>query len=142
MSMQSVSKAAAAIIKVAGLGVIVLFFFGLWTMPGSHTYHRQALVYLDIARQVLIAHGVCENKNHCVTKRVLFGDGGAFKIGPLEYGGVNIHVYGVSNPQVVGDLVKAFGEIYKEHRGPRLRLDVYETYHQEWKTRFAKVVIE
>lgn len=142
MTMQCVSKAAGASIKVAGLAVIVLFFFGLWTMPGSHTYHRQALVYLEAARQVLIAHGVCQNANHCVTKRVLFGDGGAFKIGPLEYGGVNIHVYGVSNPKVVGDLAKALAEIYKEHRGPRLQLDVYETYHQEWKMRFARVVIE
>ena len=127
---------------VAGLVLIALFFVGLWSMGGSHTYHRQALVYLESAKQVLIAHGVCQNANDCVTKRVLFGDGSAVKIGPFEYGGVNIQVYGVSNPNIVGDLVKSFGEIYKQQRGPRLRLDVYETRHQESKTHLAKVVIE
>jgi hypothetical protein len=68
MTRQRITKAAGVIIKVAGLTVIILFFFGLWTMPGSHTYHRQALLYLDTARQVLIAHGVCQNANHCVTR--------------------------------------------------------------------------
>jgi hypothetical protein len=42
MTRQRITKAAGVIIKVAGLTVIILFFFGLWTMPGSHTYHRQA----------------------------------------------------------------------------------------------------
>jgi hypothetical protein len=136
------SKYLSATIKVAGLALIVLFFFGLWSMGGSHAYHPQALIYLDTAQQVLIAHGACQNPNDCVTKGVLFGDGGAVKIGPFEYGGVNIQVYGVSNPNVVGDLVKSFGEIYKQQRGPRLRLDVYETRHHESRTRFAKVLIE
>jgi hypothetical protein len=136
------SKYLSATIKVAGLLLIALFFFGLSTMGGSHTYHQQSLIYRDTAWQVLIAHGICQNPNDCVTKRVLFSDGGAFKIGPFEYGGVNIQVYGVSNPKVVGDLVKNFGEIYKQQRGPRLRLDVYETRHHESKTRFAKVLIE
>jgi hypothetical protein len=131
-----------AVVKVAGLVLIALFFVGLWSMSGSHAYHQQSLVYLDTAKQVLIAHGVCQNPNDCVKKRVLFGDGGAVKFGPFEFGGVNIQVYGVSNPNVVGDLVKGFGEIYKQQRGPRLRLDVYETKHQESKRRLAKVLIE
>ena len=136
------TKYLSASIKGAGLVLIALLFLGLWSMSGSHTYHQQALVYLDGAKQVLIAHGACQNPDDCVTKRVLFGDGGAVKIGPFEYGGVNIEVYGISNPNVVGDLVKRFGEIHKQQRGPRLCLEVYETRHQESKTRLAKVVIE
>ena len=140
--MSKITKAALVALKAAGLVLLILFFVGLWGMGGSHTYHQQSLVYLDSAKQVLIAHGVCQNPDDCTRRNVLFGEGGAVKVGPFEYGGVQIQDYEVSNPNVVGDLVKAFGEVYKQQRGPRLRLDVYETKHLESKTRFAKVLIE
>ena len=114
----------------------------MWSMSGSHTYHQQALVYLDGAQKVLIAHSLCQNRNDCVKRQILFGDGGAVKVGPFESGGVQIYVYEVSNPEVVGDLVKAFGEIYKKQKGPRLKMQVYETKHHESKTQFASVQIE
>jgi hypothetical protein len=111
-------------------------------MGGSHTYHSQALLYLDSAQKVLIAHGRCKDRNHCVKSQILFGDGGAVKIGPLEFGGVQIYVYEISSPEVVGDLVKALGETYKEQKGPKLTLRVYATKHHESKTQFASVRIE
>lgn len=111
-------------------------------MSGSHTYHAQALVYLDSAQGVLIAHGLCQNKNDCVLKQILFGSGGAVKIGPFESGGVQISVYEVSSPDVVGDLVKALGEIYKKQRGPSVRLNVYSSRHLEREIPFASASIE
>ena len=122
--------------------LLVLFFFGLWSMGGSHTYHQQTQAYLDGAQQVLIAHGLCQNKSDCTKRQILFGEGGAVKVGPFEFGGVQVYVYEVSSPEVIGDLVKAFGEIYKKQKGPRLLLNVYKTKHQESKTLFAKVEIE
>jgi hypothetical protein len=111
-------------------------------MPGSHAYDRQALVYVDGARNVLIAHGLCQNKNDCTTKRILFQRGGAYRIGPFEFGGVAIYVYEVSSPDVVGDLIKTVGEIYKTQRGPRVTLEVYESRHLERKIPFASASIE
>lgn len=139
---KQLQRAASVALKVGGLVLIVLFFFGLWSMGGSHTYYRQAQVYLDGAQQVLIAHGLCQNKNDCIKRQILFGDGGAVRVGPFELGGVQLYVYEVSSPEVVGDLVKTFGEIYKKQKGPRLLVHVYETRHQESKTQFAKIEIE
>lgn len=118
------------------------FFFGLWSMGGSHTYHSQALVYLDSAQKVLIARGLCQDKNDCVKRQILFGDGGAVRLGPFESGGVQIYVYEVSSAEVVGDLVKALGETYKKQKGPKVTMLVYETKHHESKTHFASVTIE
>ena len=108
----------------------------------EHGFLQQALVYLEGAQKVLIAHGLCQNQNDCVKRQILFGDGGAVKVGPFESGGVQIYVYEVSSPEVVGDLVKAFGEIYKKQKGPRLTMHVYETKHRESKNQFASVQIE
>lgn len=120
----------------------LLFFVSLWGMSGSHTYHRQALVYLEGVQDVLISHGLCQDRNDCVKKQILFGDGGAFRVGPYESGGVQISVYEVSRPEVVGDLVKACVEIYKTQKGPPLSVQVYESRHHESKTRFASFRIE
>ena len=129
-------------LRAASVLLILWFFVGLWSMSGSHAYHQQARVYLEAAQKVLIAHGHCENRNDCVTRRILFGDGGAVKVGPFEFGGVQLDVYEVSSAEVVGDLVKAFGEIYKKHKGPRLTMRVYESRHQQPTIQFASVRIE
>lgn len=118
------------------------FLIGLWSMAGSHAYHSQALVYLDSAQKVLIAHGLCQDKNDCVKRQILFCDGGALRLGPFESGGVKLYVYEISSAEVVGDLVKAMGEAYKKQKGPKVTMLVYETKHLESKTHFASVKIE
>ncbi len=135
-------KAWRVTLKAIAILLPLWFFFGLWSMGGSHTYHSQALVYLDSAQKVLIAHGLFQSKNDCVKRQILFGDGGAVKLGPFESGGVQIYVYEVSSPEVVADLVKALGETYKKQKGPSLTMLVYETKHHESKTQFASVRIE
>lgn len=118
------------------------FFFGLWSMGGSHTYHSQALAYMDSAQKVLMAHGLCRDKNDCVQRHLLFGTGGAIRLGPYEWGGVQLSVYEVSSAEVVGDLVKALGDTYKGLKGPAVTLRVYQTRHLEPQTQFAVVTIE
>ena len=135
-------KVWRAVLTAIAILVPLWFFVGLWSMGGSHTYQSQALIYLDGAQNVLIAHGLCQNKNDCVKRQILFGDGGAVRVGPFEFGGVQIYVYEVSSPEVVGDLVKAFGEIYKKQKGPKLTVVVYESKHHEPKIQCASVKIE
>jgi hypothetical protein len=135
-------KVTRLVLKAIAVILPLWFIFGLWSMGGSHTYHQQAMVYLDGAQNVLIAHGLCQNRSDCVKRHILFGSGGAFKIGPFEFGGVNIDLYEVSSPEVVGDLVKAFGEIFKTQKGPKLTVHVYKTRHLESETIFATILIE
>jgi len=129
-------------LKTIAILLPLWFLFSLWSMGGSHTYHSQAQVYLDSAQKVLIAHGLCQNQNDCVKRQILFGDGGANRLGPFEFGGVQINVYEVSSPDVVGDLVKVLGETYKKQKGPKLTMLVYETKHGQSRTQFASVKIE
>lgn len=129
-------------ISTTAIMLPMLFLFSFWSMSGSHTYYQQAQVYLDGAKEVLITHGLCESKNDCNRRHILFGDGGATKLGPFKFGGVQIQVYEVSDPEVIGDIVKAFGEIYKKQKGPRLKMNVYKTKHLESKIEFANVLIE
>lgn len=132
--------------RVALTAIVILvplwFLFGLWSTSGSHTYHSQAQAYLDSAQKVLIAHHICRDKNDCVKRQVLFGDGGAVRLGPYESGGVQLYIYEVSSAEVVGDLVKALGETYKSLKGPAVTMLVYETKHYESKTHFATMKIE
>lgn len=130
--------ALAAIAILVPLG----FFFGLWRMGGGHTYHSQALAYIDSAQKVLIAHGLCQDKNDCGQKQMLFGTGGAVRLGPYEWGGVQLAVYEVASAEVVGDLVKALAETYKSLKGPAVTLHVYQTRHLEPQTQFAAVKLE
>jgi hypothetical protein len=129
-------------VRAVGTLLVLWFFVGLWSMSGSHAYHQQALAYIEGAQNALIAHGLCQDRNDCVKRQMLFGSGGAVKVGPLEFGGVEISVYGVASTEVVGDLVKAAGEVYKKQKGPRLTMHVYESRHQQSKIRFASVEIE
>jgi hypothetical protein len=131
-------------LTLSAVGVLLLlwFFFGIWSMGGSHAYYQQARAYLDGAQNVLIAHRLCKDEQDCNKREILFGQGGGIKIGPFEYGGISIYVYEVSSPEVVGDLVKAFGEIYKKQKGPRLKVHIYESKFHDSDTQFALVRIE
>jgi hypothetical protein len=130
-------------LSTVGVLLLLWYIFGILSMSGSHANYQQARAYLDGAQNVLIAHGLCKDEQDCGKKEILFGQGGGvIKLGPFEYGGINISIYGVSSPEVVGDLVKAFGEIYKKQKGPRLTVHMYETKHQDSETQFAFVRIE
>ncbi|KAB2310649.1 hypothetical protein F8A87_08155 [Betaproteobacteria bacterium SCN2] len=135
-------KVSRYALKAIGVLLLLWFFLGIASMGYSHTYYQQAQAYFEGAQNVLIAHGLCQNKNDCNKKEFLFWTAGGIKIGQFDYGGPTIYVYEVSSPDVVGDLVKAFGEIYKKQKGPKLTVLVYETKHRESKTQFASVKIE
>ena len=124
------------------IAVPLWFLFGLWSMSASHTYHSQAQVYLESAQKVLIAHDICRDKSDCVKRQILFGDGGAARLGPYESGGVQLYIYEISSAEVVGDLVKALGETYKTLKGPAVTMLVFESKHHEAKTQFASVKIK
>jgi len=129
-------------LKAVGVLLLLWIFLGIASMGYSHTYYQQAQAYYEGAQNVLIAHGLCQDKNDCSKKEFLFWTAGGIKIGPFDYGGPSIYVYEVSSPEVVGDLVKAFGEIYKKQKGPRLKVQVYETKHLDSETKFATILIE
>jgi len=121
---------------------ILYFFIGLYSMGGSHTYHEEAREYLDSAQKVLIKYGICHDDADCTKKHILFASGGANKIGNYEFGGINIELYEISDPNVVGDIIKEFGEKYKYLRMTKVHLNIYESAHRKPKKLYTSVLIE
>ncbi len=111
-------------------------------MGNSHAYQEQADAYIEKAQSVLMAHGVCQDQNDCRKRHLLFWDGGEFNIGPFEFGGVDIFVYKISDPQIIGDIVAAFGEVYKTRHGPSLTVKIYANKHLYRKNRVARIRID
>ena len=84
--------------KILVLFVITLSLSGC----GSHYYHDEAVSYVPAIKEVLVSSNKCKADTNCP---LVFVSGAAWIIGDKPFGGVNISVYKVFEPNVVSSIL-------------------------------------
>jgi len=124
----------------------------LWSLPAllglacsgcnSHSYHAEALQYVQVAGGALAARDACINEEDCTAKNLLFFEAGEVSIGGLRWGGVHVNVYDTKDSEVVEEIANMFKELHAKIKGPVVTLTVYSSKHTESKVEFRRVVFK
>lgn len=128
--------------KLIALIALFVIAIGIWSMSFSHAYHSQVQAHLEAAKDVLVNHGLCKNHDDCTRNRLIFGSSEAIRIGSKQFGSIQIEVYGVSNMDIVVEIIGVITRLHKQHPVPRIQLDVYKSNHAASKVQFAEFIIK
>jgi hypothetical protein len=89
---------------------------------GSHMYYDEAVVYKEAVTQELIMLGACPAPNECQRNEMVLSEGGGWKVGPFQGGGVTVNVYKVADHAVAGAVIERCRQIHA--RDPKVALSV------------------
>jgi hypothetical protein len=95
----------------------------------SHMYYAEAQLYGNALRDELVRLRACPSVQACSQNKMIFWEGGGWKLGPFRGGGVSIHVYRVSNPEVAEALLQKCRSIHSQYRSVPVSLVVYANPH-------------
>ena len=119
---------------------------GVEALVGSgcspYAYYEEAIQYTELARSVLVARGMCQDKQDCTGKGLVFFEAGQISFGPISWGGVFVNLYGIEDAALVDEVAAKFQELHGRLKGPKVRLNVYSSKHSESKIKFREIVVE
>ena len=109
--------------KIIALIIITLFISGC----GSHYYHDEAVSYVPAIKEILTSSNKCEAISKC---SLVFVSGGAWVIGGMPFGGVNISVYKVHEPIVISKILSTIVNNHQNHPDVKTTIKIYSSAHQ------------
>src|SRR4030065_398097 len=81
----------------------------------SHMYYTEAKVVANAVTEELIRLGACANAQACQTAQMVLWEGGGWKLGPFQGGGVSVEVYRVSDVAVANALVERCRKLHAQN---------------------------
>ena len=108
----------------------------------SHAYHAEAMQYTELAQGVLIARGMCSNKQDYSSKGLVFFEAGRTSFGFIGWGGVFVNLYDITDAALVDEVTSKFQELHGRLKEPKVTLNVYSSKHSEAKIKFREIVID
>lgn len=78
----------------------------------SHMHYAEAQLYAQAVTEELIRLEVCKDVASCQAKQMVLWEGGGWKIGPFQGGGVTLQIYRITDTRVADVLVERCRRIH------------------------------
>lgn len=95
----------------------------------SHMYYAEAKVVADAVTEELIRLDACANAQACQTKQMVLWEGGGWKLGSLQGGGVSIAVHRVSDVAVANALIERCRKLHAQNPNVPVSIVVFANAH-------------
>jgi hypothetical protein len=92
-------------------------------------YYDEALVYKEAVTHELIRLGACPTPNECQRHEMVLWEGGGWKVGPFQGGGVTVNVYKVADHAVAEAVIERCRQIHALDPGVALWVVIQSNAH-------------
>jgi hypothetical protein len=92
-------------------------------------YYTEAKVVANAVTEELIRLGACANPQACQTAQMVLWEGGGWKLGPFQGGGVSVEVYRVSDVAVANALVERCRKLHAQNPNVPVSIVVHANAH-------------
>ena len=97
----------------------------------SHACYDEAMRYMEKVMQVLVEKNLCKSKTDCSRREMVLWSAGAWKLGPLKGGGVQISVYQVSSAETGEAIVTRCRALRPEMPDVPVNIAIYSVAHNQ-----------